>query len=112
MTMLELKFIKSIEILSSRFDITWDKTTDGGSFSWNNNSILVGVKSYKKDPLYTFSILSHEIMEVILTGMGGRFDNLRTGDNYLFNFNHQTFENAIQIHAQCLSKFICLKQLS
>lgn len=103
---MEIKFIKKVEILSSNFDVIWDKTSDGGSFDWNNNTIIVGIKSYKKDPLYTFSILSHEIMEVILVGMGARFGNGRTMDNYLFNFDHQTFENAIQIHIQALSKFI------
>ncbi len=103
---MEIKFIKKVEILSCNFDIIWDKTSDGGSFDWHNNKIIVGVKSYKKDPLYTVSILSHEVMEAILVGMGGRFANGRTMDNYLFNFCHQTFENAIQMHTQVLNKFI------
>ena len=51
-------------------------------------------------------ILSHEIMEIILSMMGARFSNGRTMDNYLFNFCHQTFENAIQVHTQTISKFI------
>ncbi len=103
---MKIKFINKVEILSSNFDVIWDNTTDGGSFSWATNSIKVGVKNYKKDPLYTFSVLSHEIMEAILCGMGARFENSRTMDNYLFNFDHQTFENAIQIHISVLSKFI------
>jgi hypothetical protein len=107
--MSKLKFIKEVEILSSNFSVTWDKTSDGGSFSWSENSITVGIKNYKKDPLYTMSILSHEIMEVILTGLGARFNNTRTMDNYLFSFCHQTFENAIQIHIQALNKFIDYK---
>ena len=101
-----LKFISEVEILSSRFKVTWDKKTDAGSFSWTDSTIVIGIKSYKKDPLYTFSVLTHEIMEVILVGMGARFSNGRTGDNHLFIFDHQTFENAIQIHAQTISRFI------
>lgn len=104
--MVKIKMIKSIDILSSRFSIIWDKSHDGGSFSWAEMKIVVGVKSYKKDPTYTLSILSHEIMELILSMMGARFENGRTRDNYLFNFDHQTFENAIQIHAMALSKFL------
>ena len=104
--MTKLKFIKEVEILSCKFNVVWDKTNNGGSFSWADNNITIGIKSYSKDPLYTMSILSHEIMEVILVGMGGRFDNARTRDNYLFNFDHQTFENAIQLHTQVLNKFI------
>lgn len=105
--MIKIKMLKSIEILSCSFNISWDKNSDSGSFSWVDNSIKIGVRSYKKDPLYTLSVLSHELMEAILVGMGGRFSNTRTFENYLFNFDHQTFENAIQIHSQCLSKFVC-----
>lgn len=101
--------IKEVEILSSTFKIIWDKKSDDGSFSWVNSEIKIGIKSISKDPLYTFQVISHEIMEIILVGMGARFMNGRTGENYLFNFEHQTFENAIQIHSQTISKFILWK---
>ena len=104
--MIKINQLKEIEILSACFKITWDKSTDGGYFSWSDSSITIGTKSIKKDSLYTFSVISHEIMEVILTGIGVRFESSRTASNYLFNFDHQTFENAIQIHAQIISKFI------
>ena len=103
---MNIKFIKEIEILSSKFTIIWDKTNDAGNFSWQESKIHIGIKSFKKDPLYTFHVISHELFEIILVGMGARFANGRTGENYLFNLDHQTFENAIQIHSQSLSKFI------
>ena len=103
---MNIKFIKEIEILSSKFTVVWDKTNDGGTFSWSKSEINIGIKSFKKDPLYTFQILSHELFEIILVGMGARFASGRTSENYLFSFDHQTFENAIQIHSQALSKFI------
>lgn len=104
--MIEIKFLKEITILSSTFKIKWDKTNNGGQFSLSRSEIVVGISCYKNDPSYTFSILTHELMEVILLSMGCRFDNSRTNDNYLFNFDHQTFENAIQIFAQTISQFI------
>lgn len=64
------------------------------------------MKTIKEDPLYVLSIISHEIMEVILAMKGCRFENSRTMDNYLFNFNHQEFENAIQLHTQAMINFI------
>lgn len=103
---MEIKFIKSVEILSSSFKVIWDKKNDGGSFSWSKGEIVIGIKSIKTDPVWTFGVISHEIMEVIFIGMGARFESGRTGENYLFNFDHQTFENTIQVHAQALSKFI------
>ena len=103
---MKIKFIKQIEILSSSFKIKWDDSFNGGSFSFTSSEIVIGVQSYKKDPLYTMSILSHEIMEIILVSMGARYDNGRTS-NHLFSFDHQQFENAIQLHIQTLNKFIC-----
>jgi hypothetical protein len=103
---MKLKLIKEVEILSSLFSVVYDKTTDGGSYSWRDSEIRIGIRSIKKDPLYTFSVISHEVMEIILVGTGCRFENGRTGDNFLFNFTHQNFENAIQIHSQVISKFI------
>lgn len=103
---MKINRIKSIIILSNEFVIKYDNTHCGGSFSWVKSEIIIGVKSIKETPLYTYSIISHEIMELILVGMGARFYSGRTGDNYLFNFDHQTFETAIQIHTQAMYEFI------
>jgi len=103
---MKIKFLKSIEVLAIKFNVIWDKTHNGGSFSCRDSTIIVGTKDYHKDPVYTFQILSHELLELILMQMGGRYENPRTTNNYLFNFNHQTFENAIEIHTLLLSKFI------
>lgn len=101
---MKIKFLKQIEILSINFKIEWDKTSDGGYFNCGESLIRIGIKSYKKDPLYAIGILSHEIMEIILVMMGARFTSDRHATSYLFNFDHQTFENAIQLHIQTLNK--------
>ncbi|MEO5991402.1 MAG: hypothetical protein ABIP68_07165 [Ferruginibacter sp.] len=103
---MKLNFIKKIEILSTTFAVEYDKTTDSCFFSFKNSKIGVGIRSYKIDPLYTFSALSHELMELTLVSMCARFESEREQHRYLFSFDHQTFENAIQIHAQAISKFI------
>ena len=103
---MKLNFIKKIQILSFDLSVKWDKTHDGGSFDLENSEITIGIKNYHKDPSYTFSIISHEIMEMILACMNARYSSSRMDNNYLFNFGHQTFENAIQIHAGAISKFI------
>lgn len=66
----------------------------------------IGIKCMANDPLYTLSVISHEVMEMIMVLMGARLDNPRTASNYLFNFDHQTFENAIQLHTEIMAKFI------
>lgn len=103
---MKLKFIKEITILGNRFEMIYDKTHNGGSFSYSKNEMTIGIKSVKDDPVYTLSIISHEVMEAILVHMGGRWDNGRVREYYLFNFSHQTFENAIQLHTEIMVKFI------
>jgi hypothetical protein len=44
-------------------------------------------------------------MEGILIAMGARYEHTLIDNNYLFSFNHQTFENAIQLHTEIMSKF-------
>lgn len=103
---MEINLIKSIEVYSSKIDIIYEKGNDAGSFNWYEGWIKIGIKNIKRDPMYTLNIISHELMEMILVCVGARFNNSRTGDNYLFNFDHQTFENAINIHTQIILKFI------
>ncbi len=103
---MKLKKINKVQILSNTFDVFYDNKSDGGSFDWAESKIVIGTKSYKKDPLYTISVLSHELMEGILIMTGGRFSNGRTFDTYLFNFDHQIFANAIRLHIEALNKFL------
>lgn len=102
----KIRRIKKIMICSSEFKVIWSKKGNGGAFSFKECTITIGCRDYEKDPLYVMSVISHEIMEIIIEFLGGRFQNGRTDTNYLFNFDHQTFENAIQLHIQAMASFI------
>lgn len=106
---MRLKRPKELVILSHTFKITYNPKHSGGRFSFSEGIIEIGTKCIKREPLYTFGIISHEVMEVILVAMGCRYDNPRLENAYLFSFNHQSFENAIEIHADIMSKFIYSK---
>lgn len=103
---MKLKLPKEITVLTDRFDIHYDKTHNGASFSFRDSKMVVGIKAMPHNPIKTLGVISHELMEIILCSMGGRFYNDRISENYLFVFNHQTLENAIEIHTELLSKFI------
>lgn len=103
---MKIKFLKKIEILSITFDIKWDKSHSGGSFSCHEGWINIGIEDYKRDPLYVFNILNHEVMEIILTMMGLRYNDNRIENDYLFNFRHKEFEVAIELYTQTISKFL------
>jgi len=102
---LEIKYIKEIEVLSSKFEVIWDKTMDGGSFDFSKCTITIGIKNVRKDPNYVLSVISHELMELILETMGARYLNGRS-DYFVFNFDHRIFEVSILAHMQAFSKFI------
>lgn len=103
---MKIKLVKEVTILGSVFRMIYDKTHGGGAFSCGESTIKIGVKNIKNDPLWVMGIISHEVMEVIMVSTGCRYDNSRLQDSdYLFSFNHQKFENAIQIHTEIMSKF-------
>ena len=101
-----IKFIKKIDVMGSTFSVKWDKTTTAGSWSWINSEYVIGIEGIEKDPLYVMNTISHELMESILVMMGARYESGRETGKYLFSFDHQTFENAISIHAQALNQFL------
>ena len=100
-----IKKVKSITIFGNKFKVIYDPTNNGGSFSFVTETFVIGTKCMKHDPVYTLSVISHEVMEAIYECMGARYCSPREHNAYLFNFNHQTFENAIQIHTEIMSKF-------
>lgn len=105
---MKINQLKQITILSHTFDIVWNKKHAGGSFDFRTSIIEIGTLCLKKEPLYVYSTISHEIMEVIQVIMGTRFTNSREPDKYTFLQSHQEFENAIQLHTEIMVKFLKL----
>jgi len=103
---MKIRQIKEFYVLANKITVTYNKTHNGGSFALVEGQMEIGIKCMANDPVYTLSVISHEVMEMIMVLMGARLDNPRMASNYLFNFDHQTFENAIQLHTEIMSKFI------
>ena len=103
---MEIIFPKCITILSDKLKVIQDKNFNGGSFDLDKDEIVIGTKSLKENPHYTFSIISHEILEIIYSKMNARYSSSRMHNNYLFSFDHQTFENANQIYCDTIKLFI------
>lgn len=106
---MKINKLKEITVLSNRLKIVWNKDHSGGSFDLSKGIMEIGTQHIKSDPLYVLQTISHELMELILGMMGGRYESPRIVNQYLFNFNHQTFENAIELHTQILTQFIKTK---
>ena len=98
-----LNRLKKITIGSLEFDIIWDKTTGGGHFSYRNREIMVGTKLGGD---YAFSILMHELKEIIQVEQGTRYERMDEHDNFHFNYTHAEHSDLCSRLAGLLIKFI------
>ena len=63
---MKLNLIPVIEILTLELSVIYDNSHNGGSFDLSQNTIVVGTKDIEDNSLYTFGIISHEVMEILL----------------------------------------------
>jgi len=82
---MKLRKIKNITIGSVKFNVIWDKKTSGGSFNYGKKEIMIGLKL---GDLYAFSILIHELKEIIQVEQSTRFERRDEYDNYYFFYDH------------------------
>lgn len=102
----KFKLLKEIEILDYKFQITWDKTHSGGSFSFARNNITVGIAKIKDHPEIAFHILLHELSEVIHVLINTRYDDPSVDGNYKFFLDHKEFELHNRLLSQTILKFL------
>lgn len=100
--MMKFKIPKKINVIGSDYEVIRNKKHSGGAFDTGNNTIEIGTRGLKKDPCYAFSILVHEISELIHVMLRTRYDDYSVTMNYKFFMDHKEFEN----HNQILSDII------
>jgi hypothetical protein len=92
-----MKLPKSVCIAGKTYKITVDKNSAGGWFGTTSQEIKIGTKGLK-DEMVLITFL-HEVIEAIFTERNMRYslryNNPENGD-YLYSFNHDQFENAVQ----------------
>ena len=103
-----MKLPKTITICGRVYKIKEDKNLLGGKFFCGEQVIVIGTKDNPhQDEL--LNIILHEIIEAILTERNLRYKlqyvEVENG-HYLFNFNHQDFENWIADLTCALKPFI------
>lgn len=101
-----IKFPKSVNIISFYFDIITDDTIGGGHFDINESTITIGTKHLEKDPSYVFSVICHEVMEVISELTRTRYNDPSVDGNYKFFMDHKEFEMNIKVFSSIISQFI------
>jgi hypothetical protein len=90
---MKFKIPKKVFIVDEYFNIIQDKTKDGGSFNFSDNTIKIGVKSLDVSPEYIFNVLIHEISEALHCKLNTRYSAVGAENDYKFILDHKEFQN-------------------
>ena len=101
---MKIKRIKKLKVNSFNFDVKWNKEHCGGSFSYKDRVIEIGVENGHDDEI--FMIICHEVMEVCAVEMAVRFQRPDVGDDYIFMYDHRQFDTKISLFASLITQFI------
>lgn len=100
---MKIKRIKKLRINSIEFNIVWDNSHSGGSFSYGGRVINIGTKT---DQSRIFQIISHELMEICSCEMFVRFNRLDVDSDYVFVYDHRQFATMMEMFTGLLMQFI------
>jgi len=103
---MEFKFPKTLHIDDVVWTMNYNKDSDGGSFHYSDCILEIGIKSYKTQPLRMFSVLIHELKEIIQTQQNTRYERGDENGNYEFHYSHKEHTDLCWRLAGLLSKFI------
>ena len=105
---LKYKIPDKIYIIAQEFLVIQTKEHGGGSFDFKESTIEIGIRDIETSPDYTFSILVHEISEVIHCFLNTRYHSYGSITDYKFVMDHKEFENHGMILAGILHNQILL----
>ena len=101
---MKLKKRKSITVGCYKFKIKWDKTHSGGSFSFRDQIINIGIKG--NDDQQILMIICHELMEICAVEMNVRMQRPDINDDYIFVYDHRQHETMMSMFSGLLAKFL------
>jgi len=101
---MELKRIKTLQINSNIFRVTWDKTKFNSSFYYDTRIITIGTKN--QDTLQIFNSICHELMEMVAAENYVRHDRNDVRDDFIFVYDHRQHTVMMASFAGLLAQFI------
>lgn len=101
---MKIKRLKKIKINCYTFNIKWDSSHNGGSFSYGDYSIEIGTRSKKDDVI--FMVICHEIMEIVAEEMHVRLRRPDCGSDYIFVYDHRQHETIMNMFSSLVAQFI------
>jgi hypothetical protein len=86
------------------FKIKWNKTHNGGSFSYGDCVIEIGIKGSVENEI--FMVLCHELMEITAIEMNVRLQRPDCNSDFLFVYDHRQHETMMNMFSGLVSQFI------
>ena len=106
----DIVFPKKIIIGTCTYNVFTNPEIDGGSFDTADCNLTIGIKSLKADPVYVWSVINHELMEIVFTVYRVRYTDPSVDKNYKFFMDHKEFENCMAEFSKLIVKFIKTKK--
>ena len=103
-------FPKKIVIGTCTYNVIANPEMDGGSFDTADCNLTIGIKSLKADPVYVWSVINHELMEIVFTMFRVRYNDPSVEKNYKFFMDHKEFEICIAEFSKLIVQFIKTKK--
>ena len=102
---MKVKRITSLQVNASTFKVVWDKTHNGGSFSYGKNkNINIGTRYMDDNEL--FMVVCHEVMEIVACEVNVRLNRPDCGSDYIFVYDHRQHETMMNMFSRLVSQFI------
>lgn len=102
---MKIKRISSIKINCYNFNVVWDKTHNGGYFTYSEKKeINIGVKGIDDDEI--FMLICHELMEIVACEANVRLSRPDVGTDYIFVYDHRQHDTMMNMFSGLVSQFI------
>jgi hypothetical protein len=101
---LRIKRIKRLKVNCYDFKIIWDKTHNGGSFSYKDLTITIGVKAPAEEEI--LMIICHEVMEIVAVEAHVRLERPDVHGDYVFVYDHRQHSSMMCMFSGLISQFI------
>ena len=101
---MRIKRIKKLRVNVTTFDIKWDKTLSGASFSYGRCELVIG--TYKATEVQVLEAVCHELMKMVAEEMRVRLYRPDCDSDYIFVYDHRQHTTMMEMFAGLLSQFI------
>ena len=110
----KFKFIKSITIGSTVFDVIWDKKQGGGELSYpygnERGYIKIGTYYLKTSPTEVLDSIIHELKECIQIEQSTRLKPNHDATSFIFHYTHREHDDLCARLAGLLTQFLLFEK--